>query len=538
MFEHQKRNKAMAYALVMMLALCSASVIMSDLDAASNNNETYTINMRVGDTFSYTPRVNLSPDEGSSVAIGVDMAGSTTGMAKCFDVNNGVFTFTPEDASSKTVKFKAIWVKGSLTQYAYQTINFQVYSNIEVTGGLSQSASTMVKTTAGAILYTPTISGGIAPYSMSAEIPQAISSFIGWDSENNCLKVTGTVPSSSSSDTPYAIKITVSDTGIPAGSDGKSNALDASTKIISLSLRISEGYAIIAPSYFETFAGDLNEGETRNNTFAVATNASLSGDHTEDELINDLLQETFSVSTVDGNNNAVEGFAKIAYGKVTIDPSKAGFNGTEAGKNAVKNFVVTINARGISESLGELTATHNVNVRVYADLKFISEPVISGSVASPTANSTMDMLMTATFENATHIKYVWGDGTETNVTTSGTESSKYSARHVYESEGIYFITVYAQNDKGTAKLITMYNATNGESEVVDTEPEKGFFEEHGWQFILFGILTGVLLVLFFVVGIQHPLVIIGTFVMITLCGLTFIYHDISGIIDAVKELWS
>lgn len=527
MFEHQKRNKAMAYALVMMLAFCSASVIMSDLDAASNNNETYTINMRVGDTFTYAPQVNLSSSDGATVAIEVDKSASTSGMDAC--LKNGTFSFTPEDTASKVVKFKATWTKGSLVQNAYQTINFQVFSNIEVTGGLSQSASTMVKTVAGAVLYTPAVTGGITPYTMSAEIPQAISSFIGWDSENNCLKVTGTVPDSASSETPYTVKITVSDKGLPAGSDGKSNALDASTKTVSLSLKIVEGYAIIAPSYFETFAGELGAGEVRDNSFSASTNASAIGDVTG---------ETISVSAVDGSSKAVDGFAKYADGKVTIDPSKAGFTGNETGADAVKSFTVKISAKGTSAKFGELSATQDVSVRVYADLKFISEPVISGSVASPTANSTMDMLMTATFENATHIKYVWGDGTETNVTTSGTEPAKYSARHVYQSEGIYFITVYAQNDRGTAKLITMYNATNGESEIVDGEPEKGFFEEHGWQFILFGILAGVLLVLFFVVGIQHPAVIIGAFVMIVLCGLTFVYHDIGGVMDAIKDLWS
>ena len=527
MFEHQKRNKAMALALVAMLALCSLSVFMSDLDAANNNNETYTINMRVGDTFSYAPQVNLSSTDGATVAIAVDTSASTAGMDACF--SNGTFTFTPEDTSSKVVKFKASWTKGSLTQYAYQTINFHVYSDIEVVGGLSQSASTMVKATAGKVLFTPSISGGIAPYTVTADIPSAIASFIGWDSANGCLKISNTIPASASAASPYAIKITAKDTGIPAGSDGKSNALDACSKTIGLSLIISEGYAIISQDYFETFSGDLGDGETRDNSFSVTTNASSIGD---------VSGETISVSAMNSANQTVPGFASYADGKVTIDPSKAGFSGTESGTDAVRNFTLTITAQGTSAAHGALSATHNVNVRVYADLKFISEPTISGSVASPTANNTMDMLMTATFENATHIRYVWGDGTETNVATSGTDATKYSARHVYDSEGVYFITVYAQNDKGTTKLITMYNASTGESDIVDGEPEQGFFEEHGWQFILFGILAAFLLILFFVVGFQHPMVIIGAVVMVMLCGLTFMYHDLGGVLDAIRGLWS
>lgn len=525
MFEHQKRNKMMAYALVMMLALCSASVIMSDLDAASNNNETYTINMRVGDTFVYAPQVNLSSSDGATVAIEVDKTASSSGMDACY--KNRTFTFTPDDEGSKVVKFKATWVKGTLTQTAYQTINFHVYSEIQISGGLSQSASTMVEATAGKVLYTPSISGGIAPYTVTADIPSAISSYIGWDSAKGCLKVIKTIPESASASSPYKIKITVKDTAISAGGDGKNNALDSSMKTISLSLIISEGYTIISPDYFETFAGNLGDGEKRNNSFYVSTNGSSIG----------VTGETITVSATNSANQTVSGFASYSNGKITIDPSKAGFSGSETGSDAVKNFTVKIRAEGTLSSQ-KASATHSIDVRVYADLKFISEPVISGSIASPTANSTMDMLMTATFENATHIKYVWGDGTETNVTTSGTDASKYSARHVYDSEGIYFITVYAQNDKGTAKLITMYNATNGESEIVDGEPEKGFIEKHGWQFILFGILAGVLLILFFMVGIQHPVVIIGAIVMITLCALTFVYHDLGGVVDAIKELWS
>ena len=521
MFRHEKTQKAMAFALVAMLALCSASIFVFDADAANNNNETYTISLRVGDTFSYTPQVNLSSTDGASVTIGIDES-SSEGMSDCW--KDGTFTFAPSDTEQKTVKFKASWEKGSLKQYAYQTIVFNTFTDISVSGGESPAESVMADAAVGKVLYAPAVFGGISPYTYSATIPDAIKSCIGWDSSSNSLKVTASIPESLASATPYEVVIAITDTGFDAGE--KSNALEASTATVRLSLTIAEGYVIVAQTYFETFAGDLDDGEVRTDSFDVSTNASVVGGFTS---------ESFAVSATDASGNAVDGFATYSDGKVAIDVSKAGFTGTESGSNAIKDFTVKITATG-THTDGVKTADATVKVRVFADLKFISEPTISGSVASPTANSTMDVLMTATFANATSIRYVWGDGTETTVVPSGTDSSKYSARHVYQDSGVYFITVYASNDRGTAKLVTMYNASTGASQVVDDAPEKGFFEEHGWQFVVFGIIAVLLLAMFFVAGVQSPWVIIGAIIMAMLCILTFVYHDLGGIADALKGI--
>lgn len=521
MFEHEKAQKAMAFALVAMLALCAVPA-MSGADAANNNNETYTIYLRTGDTFSYAPQVNLASTDGASVAITIDST-SSDGMSDCW--KDGTFTYTPSEEGQKTVKFKASWEKGTLKQYAYQTINFQTFSDVSVSGGDSPSKSVMADAAVGTVLYTPAISGGISPYTYAATVPDKIASCIGWDSGSNCLKVTSAISGSLASATPYEVTITVTDTGFAAGE--KSNGLDASTATVKLSLTIAEGYVIVVQDYFETFAGDLGDGEARTDSFSVTTNASDVGGFTS---------ESFAVSATDASGNAVDGFAAYSDGKVTIDTSKAGFTGTESGSGAIKDFTVKITATG-AHAEGTKTATASVSVRVFADLKFISEPTISGSVAVPTANSTMDMMMTATFANATSLRYVWGDGTETNVVTSGTDSTKYSARHVYQDSGVYFITVYASNDRGAAKLVTMYNASTGASEVVDDAPQKGFVEEHGAQFIVFGVLAVLLLCLFFIAGVQHPAVIIGAIIMATLCALTYVFHDIGGIADAIRGLW-
>ena len=87
------------------------------------------------------------------------------------------------------------------------------------------------------------------------------------------------------------------------------------------------------------------------------------------------------------------------------------------------------------------------------------------------------------------------------------------------------------------KMITMYNATEGGSDVTDEAPDKGFFEEHGFQFIAFAILAILCLVAFFVFGFQNPLVIVVVIVAGTLAALSYVYCDIGGILDALRGLF-
>ena len=517
MFEHQSKCKMVAMALVAMLAFCSVSVMLTDTDAAANNNETYTINLRVGDTFTYTPQVNLT----ENVSIAVDTTASTAGMESCF--SNGVFTFKPADTTSKTVKFKATWsASDSLVQYAYQTINFRVYTGLNVSEGTSQTSVIGVDSPVGTTIYTPSITGGISPYTYSVNIPSALQDYIQWDGTKFVTKAA--IGTSVSSGSPYTITLTATDAGIPAGTDGKSNALDVESVTVTLTLTVTEKYVIVSTSYFETFAGELGADEKRTTSFTVSTNASNFGD---------VSNETISAYAVDSNGTTVTGLAAYSAGNVNIDLSKVVFTGSET----YRDYTVRISATATSASIGSLSATSDVKMRVYADLAFISEPTISNSQTMSVSNSSLDVLMTATFENATRITYYWGDGTVTNVNTSGSEASTYSARHVYSSAGTYFITVYAENEKGTAKLITLYNADSGESQVVDQEPDKTFFEEHGYQFVVFAVISAVAFAGFFLLGYQSRPVIIVAMITATLAVLSYLYCDIGGIIDALKGLF-
>ena len=521
MFEHQSKCKAMALTLVAMLAFCSVSVMLTDTDAAANNNETYDIHMRVGETFTYTPEVNLT-DTSGDITIAVD-TGSSAGMSDCF--RNGVFTFTPSDSGNNPkVIFKATWTSGSLIQYAYQTIQFHVWDKLAVSGGNSVSKAISTDCPIGQILYTPVVTGGINTYTFETDIPAALQNYIEFSSENK-LVTKSVLSDSLASTTPYTITIKVSDQGYPADPDGKSNELAPESVTVTLKLTISNNYVIITDvNYFETFKGSLGDGEVRADSFTVSTNSAGIGD---------VSGETITVNAVDSDNNTVTGLVSYSDGKVTVDLSKVIFTNDQV----YRDYTVRISATATSSSLGSLSATKNVGLRVFEDLSFISEPSITPGSAQSVSNNPMDMILTATFENATKITYYWGDGEVTSVNTNGSDKSTYSARHIYASPDVYYITVQAENERGTSKMITMYNAFNGNSDPVEEIPEKGFIDEHGYQFMIFAIIAIVCLAAFFLLGAQNPLVIIIAIIAGTLAVLSYMYYDLAGVLEALRGLF-
>ena len=77
--------------------------------------------------------------------------------------------------------------------------------------------------------------------------------------------------------------------------------------------------------------------------------------------------------------------------------------------------------------------------------------------------------------------------------------------------------------------------TTDDTDKTTTEKEKSFIDKHGVQFIVFGILCILALVAFFYFGYQSPYVIIAAIILAALAVLCFVYHDISGIIDAFRK---
>ena len=513
MFEHQSKCKAMALALVAMLAFCSVSVMMTDSDAAANNNETYTINLRVGDTFSYTPQVNLT----DNVVITVDSS-SDAGMSDCYNSGTGEFKFKPTASGTKTVKFKATWNSGSMYQYAYQTIEFHVYTGLTVNGGQNPTKTISSESPSGTVIYTPNITGGIPDYTYTVTIPAALQGFMRWDGSK--LVTTGTIPSSVPSSTPYTVTIKATDAGLSAGD--KTNKLDKVSVTITLGLTITDKYTISVQPDFETFAGELGDEEQRETSFPVSTNKNVIGGVTS---------ETITPVATD-SSGTVNGLVSYSNGRINVDVSKAVFSDGQV----YRDYTVRITANAVSTTVGNITASADVNLRIYSDLYFISEPTIDGAYASRVADSALDILMTATFTNADRITYDWGDGNVTNVNGDGSDSSTYSARHVYGSTGTYFITIYAENERGTAKLVTIYNTGDETGSGTDSPSEGSFFDEHGYQFVIFAVIALIAFAAFFFFGIQSRVVMITAMVSATLSVVTFVCGDLSGVVEVLKGL--
>lgn len=162
----------------------------------------------------------------------------------------------------------------------------------------------------------------------------------------------------------------------------------------------------------------------------------------------------------------------------------------------------------------------------------------------PISTNSNTMTLSAYVTGANNVVFDWGDGLYTSKMVSTDVSSLYNASHTYASKGTYLITIYATNDMGTTTSKVMYQAgyaddqTPADNEDNNTDSDKkSFFDEHGYQFLIFAILTVLLMVAFFYFGFQNPMVIILAIVMAALAVLCFVYNDISGVIDAVKGLF-
>lgn len=519
MFEHQSKCKAMALGLVAMLVFCSVSVMCTDSDTAGNRDETYTIHMRVGNTFTYTPQVNLPSSDGATVGIDVDGTASSPGMGD--DYRNGTLTFQPTEAGNETVKFRASWVKGDLIQSVAQTIVFDVRENLQIGGNTSPATSIRTSADVGTVLYTPTVTSGNGPFSYTCDIPSAIQSFIGWDEETKAVKVTSEVPSSAISSVPYDITVNVTDAGITA-TDDRSNTMDAQAVSIRLSLTVSDDYMITAVSYFETFDGPAGEGESRDLEFDVGTNGAALG--ATDEVI--------TLSVTDSAGQTMDnGLATYSGGKVIVDPSKAGFTGSETGSDTYRDFTVRITAQC---SLG--TDTHDVRLRVYAHLSFISAPTIDNISVTPASGNGLDITVSASIGNAMTVRYIWGDGSETVVDPSG--AGTYSARHLYAQEGMYYITVRAENSEGVTDDIIMYDAQgNGPVPGDDGQQDDGSREGHGYQFISFAALAVFMAILIVYYGYRTPLAFSILALAVVMTVLLFAYRDFEGVMEALRGLF-
>ena len=516
MFSNREANsKALAVTLVSVLMICSFAVMFaSESDAAYD--EDFDIYMRTGDLFSYTPDVNL--DGTTIAATGTAFEGDHLNWSTGETWQDGAtITGSFAAAGTYTLVLTATWTSGNLSQTATQTINFHVSDRLVFNPASGSSAYTLDDVTSGL-----TVASGIQVQSGShagtVEYNATITKNGGADNglfQFSNGSITSTRQATTGDEGHYVVTVTA---GYAAGTSN--GVTDSATYTYTIDVGAD---LTVTGGDLETYVGNSN---TEDNTFTIVTNY----DGQE-------IPFTYTVTDDSGVDGAVvhEGNANT----FSINTNAAGL--VPDGEQS-KTFTVTVQVSGDVDSDSEAeTAQTTVNVTVYAGLAFTSEPEMSNvSMQSATGNA-LDALATASFEGATHITYNWGDGTSTSVDVTPNSGSLFSARHVYSQAGTYAVTITAENDHGASKAIMLYDATSGQWNAGTEEdvPEEGqtFFEEHGILFIVFAILAILMIVLFFFIGIQHPIVPILAIVFVIAAVACFIGADFGlteGLIESLN----
>ena len=510
-FEKTANHRMLAVALVAMLAVCSFACVFSDeTDAAYD--QSFDINMRVGDQFSYTPQVNLSDatigtPTGTAMSNGLSWSGGTL---------SGSFATATGSASANQSVIQADWTNGSLSQTAKQTINFYVYDKIAFTAASGSSSYTIQDLTASKPITTASVQS--LQYPATPTMTHQITKDSGADNglftvDDNTGAITTARAADDGDEGTYVITVTASysgDGGHTSGGTVTDSAIFTYTITVGADMTVQSD-----KNPLETYVSNPNGDQ---NQFTVTTN------YPDADI-------TFSQT----NTSGVDGLVSIdgTSGVVTINASASGIGATA---ETPKEFDITVTATGnIDDDPESESASVTVHVKIFAELVFISEPEIDNVSALSATGNALDTLATATFTGAKSVTYNWGDGTQTHVDVRNGSNPTYSARHVYDSAGVYRITVTAENDRGVQKAYMLYDATNGQWAASDEDAgaddgQQGFFEEHGYLFILFAVLALLMVFLFFGMGIQHPFVAIAAIAFVILAVLCFVYDDF-GLLD-------
>ena len=119
------------------------------------------------------------------------------------------------------------------------------------------------------------------------------------------------------------------------------------------------------------------------------------------------------------------------------------------------------------------------------------------------------ILVSSGVTDAGKLTYNWGDGTWTILEV---ESVLQAAQHTYRQEGTYTVIVTAEGTSASAYGVAIFDAPADEP--------KGFFDEHGWIFLVFAI--GGLIAAFLFLYTQDPRFLILAVVLATLTAVTLV----------------
>lgn len=517
-------QRSMAVFAVALLAICALSVCMVDDESDAAYAKTFNIDMAAGSTFSYTPTFNLSSGSITVSSSGTAVSNNIIKQTGTSGLNNGTsfagtFSSGSTTGTSSQLVITATWksTDNSLSQTATQTINFKTFTKVSLPSSISTGKLSIVQKdyqTSGTEVATIKATG---PSTVKTSGSFSSGPFTASHSGGTCTITTNKALTSSDAGT-YPLTVTAD--------DGNPNYVDT----------VSKAYTF---TVYKDLSVSVNTASNSNYIGNTSTTSTYTFSVPE-------LPSGGSVSWAGSNPFGTTGItgSMNASGVYTVNISNATranvFTGDYANSDS-RSFTITATAKiTYPNSAGTASPTKTATFTIYKDFEFSSSPTVSGSTVYDSSGNPLDIIVTSEFSGTSKITYNWGDGTSTTV-DHGTESgTSFSARHVYEKPGTYVIVTTAYNSNGMTSSYTLYDAAGDSFSELPSETggeeKASFFDEHGYQFILFAILTVVLIVAIVYFGYGTPAIIGLATIFALLTVLCFVYRDIGGVIEQLKTI--
>ncbi len=484
-------TKLLPTVLVAILLAC-ALVPLVDAEPSIPEDQRYRMDMRVGDTFEYTPETTL-PAEFTMLHERDDIA-DVPGIHWNEDRTTILASF--DDVSTdgmREVIIIAVWHSehGDLTQTAYQSITFRSYGHVTIDGSTSVDLvkNAPVGTDVGAVVYTPAIP--VADDGTVTTVTCSIADdneHIAWDPETNSIVTKKAIGTGDVAE--YTVTITAtnaaSETAVAEGSNLREESATATVRVI-----VGGEVAIDAPTMVETYVGYT--GEDRN-TVTFTSNLDGRPGITKEMVLPEDLPEGFVVSNADG--------------VVTFDPSKAVIADGE------ENMTITITAR-VTGTVGEklVEKEQTITYVVWKDLDFMSAPSIRDITFATVGD--FGISFDASVRNADRVTVAWSQGA-TPVEVPLVDGL-YSASHTYAAHDVYEITVVAEREGFPSVAHTkFFDTQTGEITAEPPADDSGSEKEKSWLWVLPIVIGGILVALYAFAGIRHPMVLVVAGICIVL----------------------
>lgn len=485
------RSKGTFAVMAVLVMLACALVTAQPSDAEPSDS--YVVDMRTGDMFTYEPKTNLDSVITASALEGMTFTdGIMTASFDAVDLTGSLAT---------TITARWTSEEGSLSQVASQRIAFMVHPHVTVDGSSSKEIVRGIigGAKAGTIVYQPEVSEASAGTATEVSCSIIENEWVGWDENEKRLFLKKDVPVDVASSEMSAV-ISAVNRAVDSGSTLKEESVAVTVSIV-----IGSGLMIISDDVIET---KQSEADPAKNTYTVKTNADTASGLTVTECAFDTpgLPEGL-VKSIDGQS-------------IVFDPSVVDFPAGAAGDDAVKEFAFTVTVKGLADGQA-VEASKKVVLRVFADMVYTTVPSVSDVTVMPDPADSKKILLSAVVKDAKSITIDWRDGATSTPDFDG--SDRYSASHVFSKDGRYTIVLEAQNDAGSKCCYIRYDTSTREFEIVEEdEPSEGFFEKHGWLFLLFAVLA-LLCVVVYAVLYPAPIVLILAGVSAVLSVLTYLY---------------